>query len=315
MLLNHFRKFSSPRTLTSVALFGLPVLFSPLAFAMSAKETRLVEKVAEEIVKTGKWPGAEISQKHSWTPQLNYIVRRPELDSYLVKRIQSRLDAGATRNSDVIIPRAVVLTHQVPDMQNQTAKVLSADSRYDGIPRIAMVSEHFTIKDKDYADQISHYRYSRFGEVREPLLAREVYLAGGFDSLCLAQTTRDLIKHAAGKGMPEITLRFQWQNIYYADIAHFGMADNLQKIMSSKQGLSESESESARIVTRTVLGQIATEFESGSLRELKDQTRGLSMNFKTTSLPNPIRIRVVIEDSVALPGITEHSATPLQTAR
>jgi len=115
-----------------------------------------------------------------------------------------------------ILERVFVVTHQSVGLQRGTANLLK-EPRFAAVPRVMLVNGNFFSARRSYADQASIFLFSDGGEVTVPLVAKTVYLAGGFSSLCLARTIHAVVEQAEAKGMDEMTLHLFPDLTYYTD--------------------------------------------------------------------------------------------------
>lgn len=115
-------------------------------------------------------------------------------------RSQARLQSAVASRD-----RVFVAVHQHSTLQGRTYVILNS-SRFRGIESAFLVSERYPLRDLRVARMASQLIYSYGGELSRPLVARHVYLAGGYCSACLSLAAAHLIQQASELQMPELGL-------------------------------------------------------------------------------------------------------------
>lgn len=107
-----------------------------------------------------------------------------------------------------LVPEVVVGTHQSERFQESTAYWLETHAPLASVPRVFLASQVFPIVDRSYFEQATLVRYSKQGEVDQPILARKYHVFGGYCEACLKRTVTNLVSdaHAAGVGRPQVYL-------------------------------------------------------------------------------------------------------------
>ena len=124
-------------------------------------------------------------------------------------QVRGRPDREAFRRDldrQKIFDQLVVATHPLIRMQKSIAGWLESDPTIQGIPVLALVNQSFAAEEEDFVRKVNWFMFSHGGNLNPPLVAREIFILGGFEEFCLSRTLEDLAIHAQAAGLDRIKI-------------------------------------------------------------------------------------------------------------
>lgn len=115
-----------------------------------------------------------------------------------------------------VVDRLILVTHQtLPHLQTKTARYLRRMENAQ-VPTLVLLSHAYPVTDRELMQRSSFIRYSAYGELQpdDIVVGREVTLAGGNVSICLAESVEKIVSKAEALGWKEIWLKIEPKLIY-----------------------------------------------------------------------------------------------------
>lgn len=214
---------------STISLAGGSAIASPPS--PDAEYQKLIEEMARQSVPAFFSPRAAGAPVDLGATSSRIFERSPELrdrsnsdvQNYLLGSQAERTGARALGTMLVRrepIPQLVILTHQSPnkhlriDLQPAAAEALRTDPRFAKLPRLALAQPGYPLTNAPLLSQVNLVLYSSIGELPYPIVAKEVFVMGGYASACLARTVADLISAARAAGQNELSINYVDRLVY-----------------------------------------------------------------------------------------------------
>ena len=161
-----------------LAVVSAPGLFSDLIATASASETRWIPVNFH----FSEWHQTPIYKLEELAIEAQNIF--DQISPHPLERKTTGIEG----------PAVVVVTHQT-GLADITRTLLS-NSRLSQLPRIFLVDYAFPLRSPELAAMASQLIYSHAGEMDRDFTVRDLYLAGGYATICMSTTFRQFLDRA-----------------------------------------------------------------------------------------------------------------------